>query len=182
MIKPWEKLESLPPEDYRIFKIRTERKRSPRTGQTHDFFVIDTVDWVNVVAVTTAGQIVMVEQYRHGTNSLEIEVPGGMIDPHDASPLQAAHRELLEETGYQSALPGQIIGKISPNPAIMSNTCHTVLLEQCEFKQPPQLDQTEDVVTRTYSLAEIKAMLRNGQIRHSLVHVALHHYLQFLGE
>src|SRR5205807_6994987 len=103
--------------DYRIFTIRSEQKVSPRTQQPHDFFVIDSVNWVNVIAITPDQQLVMVEQYRHGSNTVELEIPGGMMDPNEASPELTGVRELREETGYEGNNP-RLIGQIFPNPAI----------------------------------------------------------------
>src|SRR5439155_1274165 len=80
MIKPWRKISSKLLGDFRIFTLRSDRKVSPRNGTEHEVFVIDAVDWVNVVAVTPDNHLVMVEQYRHGTNTVELEIPGGMVD------------------------------------------------------------------------------------------------------
>ena len=95
---PWKKISSEPVGDFRIFKIRSDRSVSPRTQLTHDFFVIDCVDWVNVIAVTPDRHLVMIEQYRHGSATVELEVPGGMMDARDSGPETAGMRELREET------------------------------------------------------------------------------------
>jgi len=92
MIKPWRKISSKLLGDFRIFTLRSDRKVSPRNGSEHEVFVIDAVDWVNVVAVTPDNHLVMVEQYRHGTNTVELEIPGGMVDSADGSPLAAGVR------------------------------------------------------------------------------------------
>src|SRR5947207_10933488 len=139
MIKPWEKLSSTPAGDFRIFTIRTDRKVSPRTQQIHDVVVIDCVNWVNVIAVTPDQQLVMIEQYRHGSNTVELEIPGGTMDLSDSSPVATGIRELREETGYEGE-NARVIGEIFPNPAIMSNTCYTVLVENCHPKHPVEMD------------------------------------------
>jgi 8-oxo-dGTP pyrophosphatase MutT (NUDIX family) len=175
MIQPWPREGSRPLGDYRIFNIRSDAKKSPRTGKVHDFFVIDTADWVNVVALTSRDELVMIEQYRHGTNTVELEIPGGMIDPRDASPLAAGLRELVEETGYVGG-PAEILGTIYPNPAIMTNTCHTVLVRNCQLKHEVNWDQGEDILTCLVSAAEIPALVAHGKIRHSLVVVALYFF------
>ena len=103
-IKPWPVVNSKPVGDFRIFTIRSDVKRSPRTGREHDFYIIDCVNWVNIIAVTPQRELVMIEQYRHGSNTVELEVPGGMMDPHEQSPVAAGERELREETGYTGGI------------------------------------------------------------------------------
>ena len=175
VIKPWSKIDSRALGDFRIFSIRSDQKISPRTDHAHDFFIIDCVNWVNVVAVTPDQQLVMVEQYRHGTNTVELEIPGGTMDPSDVSPVAAGLRELREETGYE-AEQAQILGEIFPNPAIMSNTCYTVLAQNCRLQHAIQLDTGEDLLTRLVPVSEIPNLVAAGKIRHSLVVVALYHF------
>jgi len=172
VIQPWPKISSRPLADYRIFTIRSDVRLSPRTQKPHDFYVIDCVDWVNVVALTTSGQVVMIEQFRHGSNTVELEIPGGMIDPNDDSPIAAGIRELREETGYEG-VRATIIGEVYPNPAIMSNRCFTVLVENCELRHPIALDHGEDIVTQLVQANAIPALVAQGKIRHSLVVAAL---------
>jgi ADP-ribose pyrophosphatase len=175
MIKPWPTVHSKPVGDFRIFSIRSDRRVSPRTREEHDFFVIDCVDWVNVIAVTPERQLVMIEQYRHGSETVELEIPGGMIDAEDANPAEAGIRELREETGYEGEMP-RVIGQVFPNPAIQSNHCFTVLVENCRNVHPLELDQAEDLVTRLVPIDEIPSLVAAGKIRHSLVVVALYHH------
>lgn len=174
-IKPWKKIASRLLGDYRVFTIRTDRCVSPRTQQEHDFFVIDCVDWVNVIALTPDRQVVMVEQYRHGSNTVEFEIPGGMMDPHDGSPVRAGVRELREETGYEGE-NARLIGDVFPNPAIQSNRCYTVLVENCRCAHPIELDHGEDLVTRLVPAAELPGLVARGQIRHSLVVAAIYYF------
>lgn len=169
---PWQRLNSQPVADYRIFSIRSDRLVSPRTQQAHDFFVIDCVNWVNVIAITPDQHLVMIEQYRHGSGTVELEIPGGMMDPHDASPEAAALRELREETGYAGERPRRL-GEVFPNPAIQSNTCFTVMVEDCRCVHPVEFDHGEDLVTRLVPIAEVTGLVAAGKIRHSLVVVAL---------
>lgn len=174
-IRPWKQTGTKPLGDFRIFTVRSDRKVSPRTQAEHDFFVIDCANWVNVVAVTPEQELVMVEQYRHGSNTVELEIPGGMIDRQDASPVAAGARELREETGFAGE-NARLLGQILPNPAIMSNTCYTVLVENCRCLHPVEFDHGEDLVTQLVPVAEIPRLVAAGKIGHSLVVVALYHF------
>ncbi len=175
MIQPWKKIGSKPLGDFRIFTIRSDLTISPRTGKEHDVFVIDCVNWVNVIAVTPENQLVMVEQYRHGSDTVELEIPGGMMDTADESPEATGARELREETGYVGGKP-RLIGEIFPNPAIMSNRCFTVLMEDCHCAHEVQFDHGEDLATRLVPVAEIPKLVAGGKIKHSLVVAALYYF------
>jgi len=175
MLKPWDKVSSQPLADYRIFRVRSDKSISPRKRQPHDFIVIDSANWVNIVATTSDDHLVMIEQFRHGTGTVELEIPGGMIDPKDSSPEVAAVRELREETGYEGHNP-RIIGRIFPNPAIMSNSCFTVLLHNCRCLHPVEFDHGEDLVTRLVPIPEIPELVAAGKIQHSLVVVGLYYF------
>lgn len=174
-VKPWPTLASRPVGDFRIFTLRSDIKSSPRTGRTHDFYVIDCVDWVNVIALTSDGHLVMVEQFRHGTNTVELEIPGGMMDPHEGDPLATGIRELREETGYEGT-NARLIGNVFPNAAIMSNRCHTLLVENCELKHTLELDHGEDLVTRLVPVDEVPRLVAAGHIRHAIAVAALFHF------
>lgn len=175
MIQPWKKLSTKPLGDFRVFTIRSDNKVSPRTGAQHDFFVIDAVNWVNVIAITPQRQLVMVEQFRHGSDTVELEIPGGVMDPEDANPIATGIRELREETGFQGE-NAQIVGQVYPNPAIMSNTCYTVLVEDCQCTASVEFDSAEDVITRLVPFEEVPELVASGLIRHSLVVAALYQH------
>ena len=175
MIKPWPTIESKSVANFRVFSIRADQKISPRTGQPHDFYIIESVNWVNIIATTPDQQLVMIEQYRHGSDTVELEIPGGMMDAGETSPVATGGRELREETGYEGR-NARLIGEVFPNPAIMSNTCYTVLVENCELRHATEFDHCEDLITRLVPIAEIPALVAQGKIRHSLVVVALYHF------
>src|SRR6185295_462986 len=168
MIRPWQIIGTKPLGDFRIFTIRSDEKISPRTGRKFDFFVIDSSHWVNVIAVTPDEKLVMVEQFRHGSNTGELEIPGGVMDAEDASPVATGDRELREEPGYAGEKE-QLIGKILPNPAIMSNTCYTVLVENCQPTHETHCDHREDLITRLMPIADIPGLVAAGKINHALV-------------
>jgi len=178
MIQPWPVLRSQTLTNYRIFRVRQDFKVSPRTGTEHDFYVTDCPDWVNVIATTPEGHLVMVEQFRHGTNSIDMEIPGGVMDPHETDPVAAGLRELREETGFTGER-ARVLSRTRPNPAFMSNTCHTILVENCRHTHEVELDLAEDVRTYVKPWEEVACLLNNGAIPHSLVTLALHEYQAF---
>lgn len=175
MIRPWRLLKREHVGNFRIFDITIDRKVNPRNGYEHDFYVMHPPGWVNIVPVTTDGRLVMVEQYRHGSDTVEIELPGGVMDPEDDSPIETAIRELREESGYEGR-DARIIGEVYSNPAIMSNKTATVLIEDCELKHEIELDEGEDLVTKLVPWAEAEEMAHQGRFRHSLVVAAFYHY------
>jgi ADP-ribose pyrophosphatase len=175
MLEPWKKVSSKPVGDFRIFKIRSDTRINPRTGRDHDFFVLDSVNWVNIIAVTPDQNLVMVEQFRHGSDTVELEIPGGMMDPHETDPVATAIRELREETGYEGER-ARILGKVWSNPAIMSNVTYTVIIENCRLQHGVEFDHGEDLVTRLVTAEDAPQLVAGGKIGHSLVVVALYHF------
>ncbi|MCP5520752.1 MAG: NUDIX hydrolase [Verrucomicrobiales bacterium] len=174
-VAPWPTIRSEDLGGFRIFHLRRDFKRSPRTGQEHDFFVLECPGWVNVIALTPDRRIILVEQRRHGTESLELEIPGGVMDPRDEGPIATAVRELREETGYEGR-NARLLNSMAANPAIQNNLCHAILIEDCELRHPTDLDSGEDLVTQVRSLDEIPSLVHEGRIRHSLVLASLYYF------
>ena len=172
-LPPWTPLARDAVYDGRIFRLTRRRCRSPRTGREHDFDVIESVDWVNIVPVTPSGDVVLVAQYRHGIERVTLEVPGGMVDAVDPSPLHAARREMQEETGYDSddVVP---LGSVHPNPAIQNNQCHTFLARNAVPRFEVSFDGTEETRVTLVPLERIPDLVRDGTITHALVVVAFH--------
>jgi len=154
-----------------IATARFQDATNPRTGKTLRRTVLDVPDWVNVVALTPAGRVVVVRQYRFGTARITVEIPGGVIDLGEA-PEAAARRELQEETGYTAAR-WTALGPVEPNPAFQNNLCHHYLAEDARLTHPLELDPGEDIVVDTLAPDELVAAIRSGAIRHSLVVSAL---------
>ena len=175
MVKPWKKVRSQPVGDFRIFKIRSDTCVHPRTGREHDFYVLDSVNWVNIIALTPDQQLVLIHQYRFGSATVELEIPGGMMDPHETDPVTTAVRELREETGYEGE-NARVLGRIHSNPAILSNTTFTVLIENCHRKHDTDFDHAEDLATELVPADAIPKLVAEEKIGHSLVVVALYHF------
>lgn len=167
-IQEWERLGDETLTSYKVFRARRSRRRSPRTGAEIGFFLLDTPDWVIVLPLTDAGELVMIRQFRHGTDRFSLEIPGGLIDPHETDPLQAAVRELREETGYAAARI-EPLGVMSPNPAMMTNLCHAYVATGCRRVGELVMDPGEDIEVTTVPLDQLDARLRNGEIEHAIV-------------
>ncbi len=165
--KSWTKISEQPPVDFHIFKLRQFQAADPRTGKEHPRVVLDAPDWVNVIAVTKGGQVVLIRQFRFGTWGLTLEIPGGMVDPGE-EPAVAAARELEEETGYRAARLAPL-GFCHPNPAIQGNRLHTFLAEDCEQVHAGDPDEAEDICVELAPRDQIDTLIRGGEITHSAV-------------
>ena len=179
MAQPWTWISSKVLAACRIFTLSREIYRSPRTGKEHEFYLLDSGDWVNVIPLTPDEEVILVKQFRFGTKDFSLEIPGGMVDGEE-SPAQAVGRELLEETGYAGDQP-ILLGMVHPNPAIHTNRCYTYLVRNAAFHHPPRQDSTEDIEVQIVPLAEIPRMIHEGRITHALVIAAFYWYFSQAG-
>lgn len=175
MIEKWPTLKRDLLVDARVLRVFSHVCRSPRTGNDGLFTVIDAPDWVNIIPVTSEGEVLMIRQYRHGSETICLELPGGMVDPTDSDAAAAAGRELREETGY-AAGKLELLGKIEPNPAIQNNVCSTFLATDLTFEGEPCFDSNEDIEVVPLPLAEIPRRIAANEISHALVVVAFSWY------
>jgi ADP-ribose pyrophosphatase len=160
-----------------VFDLYKRTSRHPDMGEG-TFYVVDTPAWINVVAETEDGQVVLIDQFRHGMQAITTEIPGGMVDPGE-TPLESAKRELLEETGYSSDDWTQI-GMVEANPAIMNNETYTFLARNCRKRHSVNPDPHEEIAVWAVTREKLFALVDDGIIRHALVVSALMHYQRWL--
>jgi ADP-ribose pyrophosphatase len=173
-LKPWKILSS----NHIHKNVRIDECELPN-GRMIDGFVLEYGDWVTVVALTPEKQAVLVRQYRHGIQKTILEIPGGAMDAADEDPIQAARRELLEETGYSGDTFIQI-GKVCPNPANQTNSIHSFLALDVKKVAEQSLDETEDIEVVLMPLEEVITMARNGELLQSMQVSAIFFTLAYL--
>ena len=171
MIRDWPVISREQIGDFRLFSLTKKKVRSPRTGEIREVQTLQFPDWVLILALTPQEEVVMVRQYRHATEQVCLELPGGLVDAGDDSPALSARRELLEETGYQ-ADEIVLIGECFPQPAILSNKCFLYLAKNVAEVQSQDLDSGEDIEISKVPLKEIPAKIENREIDHAMVLLA----------
>jgi ADP-ribose pyrophosphatase len=180
MTLDWRELEHELVAECRIFSVERSLAVSPHDGTTHDFYRIRTADWVQIVPVTPDREVVLVRQYRHGSQSATLEIPGGLVEPGEA-PAAAALRECLEETGYRG-VEARDLGVVSPNPALFANRLHGFYVENVERVAEAQNFGSEHTTVELVPVAALEGMLLRGEIDHALVVAALWRYLRIVHE
>jgi ADP-ribose pyrophosphatase len=173
-LKPWKIISSKRDELIKFFKLRTDRAVSPRTNIPHDFYVLESAGWINVIPLTPEEDVILIRQYRHGIQGFTLEIPGGIIEAED-SPEGAAVRELYEETGYR-AKEMISLGSVHANPAILNNICYTYLAKDVYQAGKQELDDKEDIEIVIKPLAEIPRLIKEGEITHSLILAAFYRF------
>jgi|TARA_Y100000780_G_scaffold110570_2_gene99939 8-oxo-dGTP pyrophosphatase MutT (NUDIX family) len=167
----WQKVRSEPGPDLGILNVRFDWLKHPTEDRILKRLVLESVDWINVVALTEDGRSVMVEQYRFGVGSCTLETPGGMVDSGE-TPLQAAQRELKEETGYSGGR-WKSLGAVQPNPAIHSHLCHHFLAEGVTKNDSQDLGQGEAIAVHLYTIDQVRSAIVDGSLSHVLAISAL---------
>ena len=170
-IEVWEKTAVREMADCRIVKVLENTYQSPFTGKDHTFYVIDSVDWVNLVPITADDELVCIRQYRHGTEEITLEIPGGMLDPGE-EPVVAAARECLEETGFK-ADNLESLGAITPNPALFPNRLHAFVARDVVPVGEIQNTASEQTEVKLVPMVEVPDLLIRGEIDHALVAATL---------
>ena len=168
----WRELEREFLQDCRVFSVSRSTSQRESGGDSHPFFRIDSADWVNVIPITPARELVMIRQYRHGAGDITLEIPGGMVDPGE-DPATAAARELVEETGYRAREVVRL-GGVNPNPALFGNRLHAFLALGAECVAEIQNDEREETVVELVPESELPRLVREERVDHALVLAAFY--------
>lgn len=172
-IKKWKILQSRPIFEINFFKLKSEKCELPDGRLMPRYYVFEFSDWVNIVPLTSQGEIILIEQYRHAGGDIYYEIPGGALDIKSGENLcAAACRELEEETGY-GYRDVHFVAKHQPNPALQTNSMHTFIAYDCYLKSQQQLDPYEDIAVVLKPWKEVKEMIQSGKINHSIVLASL---------
>lgn len=156
--------------------VRRERIELPNGNLIPEFYVLEYPDWVNTLAVTRDGRFVFVRQYRHGLGETSFELCAGVCDPEDVSPLEAARRELSEETGYGGGVWREFM-LLSANPSTQTNLTHCFLATDVEPVCERHPEATEDLSVHLLSLDEVRALLLGDEIKQALHAAPLWRYM-----
>ncbi len=175
MIKPWPVINEETVYDAGIFQLQKKLSTSPKDGEDKEIFAINSLCWAVVLAVTPDGRVPLVRQYRHASQSFSLELPGGIIEK-EQTPLEAAQRELREETGF-AAESWSLIKALRPNPAIIDNTVYGFLATGASLAGPTEFDDNEDIELVLASLTELKNMIIDGRIDHAIMVALISLYL-----
>jgi ADP-ribose pyrophosphatase len=149
-------------EEYEMFGVRHDRARNPADGSVHDVHVAESPGGVVVIALTGRGEMVLVEQFRHGIRRLSLEAPAGIVDEGE-DPVEAGLRELSEETGFV-AERGELLGTLSLNPSWQATRVDVVLARDAEAAASRDLDDGEDTRVRQLPPERVRELVRSGEI------------------
>ena len=167
----WELFESEKGPNLILFQARYDWVRNPRNLKSMKVVILESPDWVNIVAITPEKKILVVKQYRFGVGKITTEIPAGIIEAGE-TPEQAARRELKEETGYTTA-NWEYLGWVEANPAFLNNICHQWLALDVVKTTNTELDEGEEISVTELSLEEVRLEIEQERMRNSLSVLAL---------
>ena len=167
----WQTIKSEPGPDLIIFQARFDQVQNPRNARQMKAVVLESPDWVNIVALTPEQRVIIVRQHRFGVGYTTTEIPAGLVEPGE-TPHQAAIRELREETGCTTA-NWQYLGWVEANPAFLSNRCHLWLAQDVSITHPVEQDDGENVSAHEMTLEEIRQEIAQGTMRNAFTILAL---------
>lgn len=164
-----------------IFNVQTIRRASA-DGRKGDFTCLKAPDWVTMIPLFTGEdgirRFVMERQFRHGSATVTIEFPAGIVEKGE-TPMAAAMRELREETGL-SCGKCTALGCVRPNPAFMDNHSAFFLMENLSIAPGgPKLDENEQIEVMAVPEEDVISMMGSGRFDNGMMMAALGFYLRY---
>lgn len=158
--------------------LRSDRCEMPDGRLVEDYYVLEYANWVNAVALTDDGKIIMVYQYRHAAGIVSLELPGGVVESGESSE-QALQRELLEETGYLFE-DFELLCTVYANPSTADNSTSCFLARNGKKVQEQNFDEHEELIVETFTVDQVKQLLAENKIAQALHCTGLFYALQKL--
>jgi 8-oxo-dGTP pyrophosphatase MutT (NUDIX family) len=160
----WEVLETHQVIDSPFLRIRSERVALSDGTILPNYFIIENRGWVGIVPVTEDGRILLNRQYKHGARMKVIEFPAGGIDDHEDDPREAAHRELMEETGY-SVEPDQMepLAHMLANPTGSVTRIWWYIARNVRLTGNQKVDPAEVIENFLVTPAELLHLIHTGE-------------------
>lgn len=164
----------------KFLKLRADTCTTPQGGKVGTYYVLELADWVNCLAIDKDDNVIMLQHYRHGVGKYLSEFVGGIIEPTDASPQDAAKRELEEETGYTGGTLHHV-GTGYPNPANHTNKVHSFLAVGGKIDRDQNLETGETIIVEKLPFkAMVEQMSAPGAVYPGLYVAALFHAINFI--
>lgn len=157
---------------------RRDKVQLPDGRINPEYYVLEYPTWINVIAITKEGQMVLVRQYRHGLQRTNFEIVAGCMEEGE-QPIDAAKRELMEETGFGGG-EWQEIMQLCANPSTTNNMTHSFLAKGVERISTQHLDATEDIEVYLFPQEEVRQMLERGDFVQALMIAPLWKYFSTL--
>lgn len=168
MVKPWQVKESRTVVDRKWIRVHEQRIALPHGGEIDEFHLVEGPDWSSVLAITEAGEVVFVNQYRHGVRRASLELPAGVIDDGE-TPEQAARRELLEETGHAAEAFVHLIS-VNTEPSRHTTRAHFYVALDAHRVADQAVEPSEDIEVVVLRGRQILEAIERGTLHHG-VHV-----------
>ncbi|GAB3537347.1 NUDIX hydrolase [Pontibacter brevis] len=160
---PWEVLKSEMVVDEKWYKLRRDHVRLPNGLELDDYYVSVRPNVVLTFPLTEDNHVIFVRQYKHAAGGIFIELPGGVVDEHETQPIEAAKREVLEETGYASD-EVELLLEVTDNPTKDTNRMYYFLARNVRQVATQDLDESEAIEVLKIPLQEVAGMIMEGKI------------------